>query len=440
MKPFVVRKPSRDGFATPSGRRTRLSRGGGARSGSGRCGARSCRLAAFDHHRVDRALRMLGGDAEGHRAGRHLHAAGHDRTGADDGAAARRRPRAARSSRCRRARRPRCVQPSRCTRWPITQSSPTTVGTPRVVWMIEPSWIDVRAPMTMWPSSPRSTALGHTDDSGADGHVADDDGVGVDVRRRVDRRARDRRARKRPWRPTLGWATGDHGRRMTAATGRTAQAVARPGRARAGDRSRRSSTRRSSATSASSTPRAGRSSSPRSTPASATPLRPRLAGQPGAAGGAAPAASTCCVTVTLLDGLVLARSAFHHSMNYRSVVVYGRAERVEDPTRSAPPSTPSSSTSSPAAADGHAASPNEKELKGTLVLRLPLDEASAKVRTGGPLDDDEDMALAGLGRRRAPATRAPASRRRRRRHRRRGPATPSLVAARGVAGTPVKSP
>ncbi len=98
----------------------------------------------------------------------------------------------------------------------------------------------------------------------------------------------------------------------------------------------------------------------------------------------------CSIVVTLLDGLVLARSAFHHSMNYRSVVLYGRAEKVEDLDEKR------------VALDAivehvlrgrstDARPPNEIELKGTLVLRLPIDEASAKVRTGGPLDDVEDM-------------------------------------------------
>jgi hypothetical protein len=99
-----------------------------------------------------------------------------------------------------------------------------------------------------------------------------------------------------------------------------------------------------------------------------------------------------CVAVTLVDGLVLARSAFHHSMNYRSVVVFGRATPVADlaerraaldrlvehivPGRTA-----------------EAREPNERELRGTLVLSLPLDECSVKVRTGGPVDEDEDMDL-----------------------------------------------
>jgi nitroimidazol reductase NimA-like FMN-containing flavoprotein (pyridoxamine 5'-phosphate oxidase superfamily) len=99
-----------------------------------------------------------------------------------------------------------------------------------------------------------------------------------------------------------------------------------------------------------------------------------------------------CVTVTLIDGLVLARSAFHHSINYRSVVVFGRATLVTD------------------AAEKNAAlfafseqvvrgrwndvrDPTEVELKQTSVLCLPLEEASAKIRTGPPIDDEEDYAL-----------------------------------------------
>lgn len=99
-----------------------------------------------------------------------------------------------------------------------------------------------------------------------------------------------------------------------------------------------------------------------------------------------------CVTVTLLDGLVLARSAFHHSMNYRSVVVLGRAEVVEEA---------SEKWDALFAVVEHVApgrwaevrEPTAKELAGTLVLRLPIDEASAKVRTGPPLDDEADYAL-----------------------------------------------
>ena len=98
-----------------------------------------------------------------------------------------------------------------------------------------------------------------------------------------------------------------------------------------------------------------------------------------------------CLTVTLLDGLVLARSGFHSSMNYRSVVVLGTAHPVTGDEK------------------GHALAvisdqilkgrwdeirgPSRKELNGTTVLALPLKEASAKVRTGGPIDDEEDYAM-----------------------------------------------
>ncbi len=99
-----------------------------------------------------------------------------------------------------------------------------------------------------------------------------------------------------------------------------------------------------------------------------------------------------CVTVTLLDGLVLARSAFHHSMNYRCAVVFGTAERVVDPGEQ---------RRAAAAIVDHvvvgrsdvARPPTDEELRATAILRLPIDEASAKVRTGGPVDDDEDLDL-----------------------------------------------
>lgn len=97
-----------------------------------------------------------------------------------------------------------------------------------------------------------------------------------------------------------------------------------------------------------------------------------------------------CVTVTLLDGLVLARSTFKHSMNYRSVVIFGEGELITDrveklyalerivehlvPGRSA-----------------EARDPNDNELQATSVLRVSLDEASAKIRSGGPVDDKEDF-------------------------------------------------
>lgn len=104
-------------------------------------------------------------------------------------------------------------------------------------------------------------------------------------------------------------------------------------------------------------------------------------------GGGAP----ICLTVTLIDGLVLARSAFHHSMNYRSVMAHGVTETVAEAEKpraldlftarvrqGRPPET------RPA---------NTQELKATQVLRLPLAEVAAKVRSGGPLDDPEDMDL-----------------------------------------------
>jgi len=99
-----------------------------------------------------------------------------------------------------------------------------------------------------------------------------------------------------------------------------------------------------------------------------------------------------CVTVTILDGLVLARSAFHHSMNYRSVVVFGQAEEVvdrEEKLRVLTALVEHVCRGRSADARG----PSEKELKQTLVLRLPIHEASAKIRTGPPLDEEEDYAL-----------------------------------------------
>jgi uncharacterized protein len=99
-----------------------------------------------------------------------------------------------------------------------------------------------------------------------------------------------------------------------------------------------------------------------------------------------------CLTVTLLDGLVLARSAFHHSVNYRSVVLYGTARPVEDREQRAQALEAFTEKVLPGRwADVRWPSPNE--LKATSVLTLPIDEGSAKVRTGPPLDDEEDYAL-----------------------------------------------
>lgn len=99
-----------------------------------------------------------------------------------------------------------------------------------------------------------------------------------------------------------------------------------------------------------------------------------------------------CVTVTLIDGLVLARSAFHHSMNYRSVVVFGRAAIVEDTEEKFAALRAFTEHIVPDRWSD-VREPNEQEMKATLVLALPLEEASAKVRTGPPLDDEEDYAL-----------------------------------------------
>lgn len=99
-----------------------------------------------------------------------------------------------------------------------------------------------------------------------------------------------------------------------------------------------------------------------------------------------------CVTVTLIDGLVLARSAFHHSINYRSVVIFGNAEIVTEQSEKA---------EALRIFTGHLLPerwneiriPDSKELKATTVLRLPITEASAKIRTGNPVDDEADYDL-----------------------------------------------
>ncbi len=99
-----------------------------------------------------------------------------------------------------------------------------------------------------------------------------------------------------------------------------------------------------------------------------------------------------CLVATLLDGLVFARSAAHHSMNYRSAVVYGVAREVTDPEEK---------WRAQAALVDHvcagrseqARMPNAKELRETLILAIPLEEASAKIRMGPPLDDEEDLEL-----------------------------------------------
>jgi nitroimidazol reductase NimA-like FMN-containing flavoprotein (pyridoxamine 5'-phosphate oxidase superfamily) len=99
-----------------------------------------------------------------------------------------------------------------------------------------------------------------------------------------------------------------------------------------------------------------------------------------------------CVTVTLLDGMVMARSAFHHSMNYRSVVVFGRAVAVEEHAEKLAALRALTEHLAPSRWD-EVRQPTEGEMRATLVLALPLEEASAKVRTGPPVDDEEDYAL-----------------------------------------------
>jgi uncharacterized protein len=99
-----------------------------------------------------------------------------------------------------------------------------------------------------------------------------------------------------------------------------------------------------------------------------------------------------CVTVTLLDGIVLARSIFNHSMNYRSVVVLGTAVAVEDPAEKLKALRALSEHILPGRW-AESRQPNEKELKATLVMRLPIEEFSAKVRQGPPIDDEEDYSF-----------------------------------------------
>jgi len=99
-----------------------------------------------------------------------------------------------------------------------------------------------------------------------------------------------------------------------------------------------------------------------------------------------------CVTVTLLEGLVLARSIFNHSMNYRSVVVLGKATLVDDPAEKLDALRLLSEHIIPGRwADSR--QPNERELKATSVLRLPIEEFSAKVRLGPPIDDEDDYSF-----------------------------------------------
>jgi nitroimidazol reductase NimA-like FMN-containing flavoprotein (pyridoxamine 5'-phosphate oxidase superfamily) len=99
-----------------------------------------------------------------------------------------------------------------------------------------------------------------------------------------------------------------------------------------------------------------------------------------------------CVTVTLLDGLILARSVFNHSMNYRSVVALGTATLISEPAEKWAALHAFTEKLIPGRWED-ARQPNEKELKATSILKLPLTEVSAKVRTGGVEDDADDYAL-----------------------------------------------
>jgi hypothetical protein len=107
---------------------------------------------------------------------------------------------------------------------------------------------------------------------------------------------------------------------------------------------------------------------------------------------AAAAGAELTVTVTLLDGLVLARSTFHHSLNYRCVVVFGTATDITDPVDKAEALAKIVEHMLPGRT-AEARPPSAIELTKTRVVSIPLEEVSAKVRTGGPVDDPEDMDL-----------------------------------------------
>lgn len=99
-----------------------------------------------------------------------------------------------------------------------------------------------------------------------------------------------------------------------------------------------------------------------------------------------------CITVTLLDGLVFARSIFNHSMNYRSVVILGKATLVDNPEEKIEALHALSEHILPGRWDD-SRQPNERELKATSILRVPIEEFSAKVRMGPPIDDESDYAF-----------------------------------------------
>ena len=99
-----------------------------------------------------------------------------------------------------------------------------------------------------------------------------------------------------------------------------------------------------------------------------------------------------CLEVTLVDGLVLARSAFHHSMNYRSVILYGRARVVDEPAEKLDAMRALIEHLIPGRWD-EVRAPSPEEFARTLVLALPIDEASAKLRTGPPAEEEDDYAI-----------------------------------------------
>ena len=99
-----------------------------------------------------------------------------------------------------------------------------------------------------------------------------------------------------------------------------------------------------------------------------------------------------CVTVTLLDALVLARSAFHHSMNYRCVTLFGQGEKVVD-ERDKRDAVMAIVEHLVPGRGGDTRHPSEQEMRSTLVVRFPIMDGSAKVRSGGPIDDEQDLAL-----------------------------------------------
>lgn len=117
-----------------------------------------------------------------------------------------------------------------------------------------------------------------------------------------------------------------------------------------------------------------------------------LHGSTGAKSLRAGADAEVCVVVTHVDGIVLARSAFNHSVNYRSAVVYGRARLVTDPDERLAGLRALTEQLAPGQWD-YARQPTRKELAATAVLALSLDEASVKIRRGGPVDEEEDYEL-----------------------------------------------